>query len=154
MNTRSRSTLFLIEQLIVVAVFSLCAAACIRILTDAYFTANNNRDIGNALLVAESGAESYKATAGDIGKVAAMMGGISGNVDGSPAVVVYYDKQWQICGEDLASYRLCLISEPSASLHTGEISVEKITGEELIAFTVVAQGTGEELIAFTVVAQG
>ena len=142
MNNRSRSTLFLIEQLIVIAVFALCAAACVRILADSYFTANNSRDLSNALLVAESGAESFKATGGDIDLIAGLMGGNTDSFRGSPAAVIYYDKQWNVCSEGSAYYKLLLVcNEPAErpALMEGELSVEKITGEELIFLTVVAR---------------
>ena len=142
MNNRSRSTLFLIEQLIVIAVFALCSAACVRILVDSYFTAINSRDLSNALLAAESGAESFKATGGNVGLVAELMGGVSGSVGGSDAAVVYYDDHWNVCGESGASYKLSLVcNEPavSARLFEGELSVEKITGEGLISLTVIAR---------------
>ena len=141
MSNRSRSTLFLIEQLIVIAVFALCAAACVTILTDAYFTANNSKDISNALLAAESGAEIYKASSGDLGRVAQIMGGVSNNASGG--VAVYYDKQWQVCGETLAFFRLDMVAgaaERSASLSAGDITVVNLlTNEQLVAFTVVAR---------------
>ena len=142
MNNRSRSTLFLIEQLIVIAVFALCAAACVRILADSYFTATNSRDLSNALLAAESGAESFKATGGNIGRVAELMRGVSDNVNGSPAAVVYYDRQWNVCGESAAFYKLSLVCDGPVerlALFEGELSVEKITGEELVSLTVVAR---------------
>jgi len=46
MVRRSRSTLFLMEQLIVIAVFAICAAACVKILTTSYFMAKQTRDTG------------------------------------------------------------------------------------------------------------
>lgn len=144
MSNRSRSTLFLIEQLIVIAVFALCAAACVTILTDAYFTANRSRDVSNALLAAESSAEAFKAASGDLGTVAHLMGGVQENVGGAAAVAVYFDKQWQVCGESLANYRLHLVTggpERSAILTSGDISVVNLlTDEELVAFSVVARG--------------
>ena len=142
MNNRSRSTLFLIEQLIVIAVFALCAAACVRILADSYFTATNSRDLSNALLAAESGAESFKATGGNIDRVAELMRGVTDNVNGSPAAVVYYDSQWKVCGESSAAYRMSLVCGDAAgrpALFEGELSVEKITGGELVSLTVVAR---------------
>ena len=142
MNNRSRSTLFLIEQLIVIAVFALCAAACVRILTDAYFTTNNSKDKSNALLVAESGAESFKASSGDLGMVARIMGGTSGDVGGSPAAIVYYDAQWKICAsESSASFVLYLFGGAAdyASLRSGDILVQRISGEELVSFSVLAR---------------
>ena len=105
MNTRSRATLFLIEQLIVIAVFAICAAACVKILTSAYFTANESRDTSNAILIAENGAEVFKAVSGDLGRTAEILGGVPANVDGSDAAVVYYDNHWRNCGEENAVFR-------------------------------------------------
>lgn len=143
MNNRSRSTLFLIEQLIVIAVFAICASACVKILTDAYFTANKTRDMSNALLAADSSAECFKSVSGDLEKVARLVGGTAGNADGAGIVVVYYDKDWTVCGEDAACYKLSLISgkpgEDAGNLSSGELSVVKLTGEELVSFTVLAR---------------
>ena len=132
------------EQLIVVATFAICAAACVKILTASYFMAIETRDISNAIRTAESSAECYKAVSGDIGKTAEILGGSAVNVDGLPAAVIYYDKDWQACGENDAAYMLRLVSGDAASgssaLRTGELSVEKLTGEEILAFTLAAKG--------------
>ena len=144
MNRRSKSTLFLMEQLIVVAVFAICAAACVTILTESFFIANETRDHGNAILIAESGAECFKNTAGNIGKVADLMGGAQGSVDGNTAAIVYYDESWLVCGETDAAYRMQLVRNDSGSggqaLISGVLSVEKMDGEEIIAFPVSARG--------------
>ena len=146
MNNRSRSTLFLIEQLIVIAVFALCAAACARILTSAYFSANESRDLGNALHIAESGAECFKAAGGDIGKVAQVLGGVTiSNFPeyGVSSAVVFYDSKWLVCKEDNADYRLLLAIErdppPDLTLITGSLIVEKLTGDEIIALSIAAR---------------
>ena len=145
MNQRSRSTLFLIEQLIVVAVFAICSAACVRILTSAYTTARDSRDISNAVLIAESAAESYKAFSGDIGKVAEILGGVNGKVDSTGAAIVYYDKHWRVCGTDDAFYAFHLFkgqpdAQPSPFLMSGEILVERLSGEQLVTFKIAAHG--------------
>ena len=148
MNNRSRSTLFLIEQLIVVAVFAICAAACVRIITSAWYTARESRDINNAIHAAESGAESYNAVVGDLGKAAAVLGGKVGSVDGASAALVYYDSKWYVCAEadEDARYVMRLKSEgpePGGSfLIPGELSVLRLTGETLVAFPLAALRSG------------
>ncbi|MCL2151522.1 MAG: hypothetical protein FWH57_00955 [Oscillospiraceae bacterium] len=143
MNQRSRSTLFLIEQLIVVAVFAICGAACVSILTSAYLTARDSKDIVNAISVAESGAESYKATGGDMIKAVEMLGGGAiSNSDGAYEAIIYYDRQWHICAIDEAFYAFRIIrngpENRPTSLITDKILVEKLTGETLITFNVAA----------------
>jgi len=147
-NTRSRSTLFLIEQLIVVAVFAICAAACVRILTSAYYTARESRDVNNAIHVAESGAESYKAAAGDLDKTARILGGKTANIDGAAVALIFYDSKWSVCAENEpdAQYVLRMTSagrdSRSPFLSSGELTVERLGGETLLTFTIAATDGG------------
>jgi len=146
MTHRSKSTLFLIEQLIVIAVFAICAVACISILTSAYFTANDSKATSNAILVAESGAEVFKAAGGDADAVAYVLRGFAGIAgSGGSFVTVFYDSSWQVCGEVGASFVMHIMADATAgsdvfSLIQGELSVSKITGEELVAFPIAARG--------------
>jgi hypothetical protein len=141
MRDRSKSTLFLIEQLIVIAVFAICAAACIRILTNAFFYSKDSRDISIALLAAESGAESFKAVTGDLERIAELIGGDVYIIDGGDTVlIVYYDLKWQPSCEDEAFYvmRMANVRDEAAPprLLTGEVTVERVTGEELVSIPV------------------
>jgi hypothetical protein len=134
------------EQLIVIAVFAICAAACVKILSASFFISKETRDVSNAILVAESGAECFRFAGGDIDKVAAILGGQSGSIDDSAAAIVYYDEGWVTCGEGNALYRLYLTSNEtggdSPNLISGKLTVEKITGEELLTFPVAAVAKG------------
>ena len=143
MNRRSKSALFLMEQVIVIAVFAICAAACVRILAVSYITARETRDMSNALLAAQSAAETYKAAAGDIDLTAEILGGAaSGEAE---SLRVYYNDKWGVSEERDAAYILRLISAPpregAVLLLTGELSVEKITGEEILSFPVAARAS-------------
>jgi len=94
MAGRSKSTLFLMEQLVVIAVFAICAAVCVYILAISYLMTVDAVDTRNALLVAESAAEMYKAFDGDLVRVAEM----KYDVDRYPLPVdgfrLYYCADW------------------------------------------------------------
>ena len=142
MNNRSRSTLFLIEQLIVIAVFAICAAACISIMTTSYFYANDSRDLSNAVLAAENGAETYKAAAGDLDITARLLGGTTVQVGSAVPAVVYYDSSWQVCAAGNAEYIMSLTNHTesqSLPVKTGLLTVEKLTGETLVTFDVAVR---------------
>jgi len=148
MTNRSKSTLFLIEQLIVIAVFAICAVACISILTASYFYANDSNATSHAVTKAESGAEVFKATGSNFAKAAELLGGettsISLGTDGVSVLAVYYDSHWNVSNEDGASYVLYLIIEsaggaPDFDVITGRITVKRTSGEELISLHVVAR---------------
>jgi len=148
MTNRSKSTLFLIEQLIVIAVFAICAVACISILTASYFYANDSNAVSHAIVKAESGAEVFKVTGRDFTSAANILGGTVTSVglgsDGVSVLAVYYDNNWQVSAEDNASYKLYLVIESAQGAQdfdviTARVTVERITGEELISLNVAAR---------------
>jgi len=148
MTNRSKSTLFLIEQLIVIAVFAICAVACISILTASYFYANDGSAVSNAIIKAESGAEVFKVTGRDFSAAADILGGSTTSeglgADGVSVLSVFYDKSWQICSENNANYVLHLIIESvqgaaDFEIITGRVTVRRISGEELISLKVAAR---------------
>ena len=149
MTHRSKSTLFLIEQLIVIAVFAICAVACISILTAAYFNANDSRSTSHAILRAESAAEVFKATGGDVFAAASILGGVAeaGGLGHSGAVyaTVYYDSSWKVSSEVNASYVLRIAAAGTYHesvnyiIMSGNISIERATGEGLVTFPVTAR---------------
>jgi len=153
MTQRSKSTLFLIEQLIVIAVFAICAAACISILTAAYFYTKDSAAASNAIVKAESGAEIFKASGGDLSVVAEMLDATAaqGNRQGA-FLTVYYDDSWQAGEEWGASYKLNLIIGtpyqviPGYSVISGDLIVSRVTGEELVSMPVAARiSSGDEV---------
>jgi len=148
MTNRSKSTLFLIEQLIVIAVFAICAVACISILTASFFYANDSNATSHAIVKAESGAEVFKVTGADFAAAAEILGGQTTSeslgADGVSVIAVYYDSNWQVCNKENASYVLNLIIESALGAQDfdviqGRVTVEKITGEELISLKVAAR---------------
>ncbi|MCL2248955.1 MAG: hypothetical protein FWC13_06765 [Oscillospiraceae bacterium] len=152
MTTRSKSTLFLIEQLIVVAVFAICAVACISILTSAFFFAMDSSDTSRALIQAESSAEVFKATGGDLQRIAELTGGtVSFDDSNRPILTVFYDRQWQVVSyEQTGGFVLHIVSKPGGlaagsesgipqSLSLGELSVSRAAGDSLVSFPLAAR---------------
>ena len=126
------------EQLIVTAVFAICAAACVRILVASYFMATETRDMSNAIVFTESAAECYKAAFGDVGAAARLMGATVRSEDG--AALVFYDKEWKESSEHNAEYLLSIVGSQSPdyarNLLTGEIKVEKLSGDVIFSIPI------------------
>jgi hypothetical protein len=152
MTTRSKSTLFLIEQLIVIAVFAICAVACISILTSAFFFAMDSGDTSRALIQAESSAEIFKATGGNLQSIANLVGGVVSFDDSNRLVLtVFFDRQWQVVSyEQAGGFILHIVSETGGfaagsetelaqTLSLGELSVSRTAGDSLVAFSLAAR---------------
>jgi len=148
-NRRSRSTLFLMEQLIVITIFALCSSVCVKIFVGSSLMASETRDNNHALVAAKNGAECYKVYR-DPGKAAAVLSGHEHAIDASnaPYGVVYYDAGWRVCNAAEAAYVMRLesiaqdetiLAEYVAQPLLCELSVEKVTGEQFIGFTVSAR---------------
>ena len=132
---RSRSTLFLIEQLVAVTIFAVCAAICVSIFINAYLMANEARDIGNGLKAAKNAAEAFK-TFGDVHEAA---GFIRGYDNGT--YVVYFDRDWRVSHRADAAYALRIypdFDQSSPTFSAGNISVARISGEVVVAFAIAA----------------
>ena len=137
MSKGSRPTLFLMEQNIVITVFAICAAVCIKIMLEAYIVTVNAVDTKNALLAAESAAESHKVYAGDSEVIAEILGGYA---QGNNAVIVYFDSYWRPCISHRASYILLLSQSREELIIFSNIRVDRLTdGIELVRLNVAAR---------------
>ena len=138
MRGRSRSTLFLMEQLIVILVFAVCAAVCVSIFADSYLMQVDSVDIKNALSAAESGAECFKAYSGDLEKASVIL---EGSVTATGALEVFYDGQWRPCEESVAEFYMLLTGSDGESplLLLGELTILRISGEELASLSLAVR---------------
>ena len=141
---RSRTSLVLMEQLIMILVFSLAAALCMQafVLADRISRENGQRD--RAVFEARNVAEILKMNEGDIEKASQEIGGF-----GSPELwCVCYDEDWNKT-ENQADCMYCLeihrLDEVIEGLGQAQVCVVK-AGEQtdvLISLTVAWQEVGE-----------
>jgi len=137
MFAKSRTTLFLIEKLIVIVVFALCASACVEIFAESFIMANDSRNMNNALVAAKNGAERFRANE-DLSVTAAALGGRFYDA-GNGSAVVYYDEDWHTSGESGAAFAMRLSRIEGEPSYICWLSVEKIDGEEILSFTIAAR---------------
>ena len=85
-----KATLFLMELVIVIFFFSICAAICVNIFGSAQQMADDSENLSRAVVEARSAASCYKAADGDLEKTARLLDGVQ--LDDSAAV--YFDEAW------------------------------------------------------------
>ncbi len=137
---RSKAPLVLMEQTVMVLVFALAAAVCVRafVLSDSLSKANAARDA--AVLRAESAAEIYKNCRGSGSAAAARYGGSV--KDG--VWTVYWDDAWKrVKTADDAAYRLRIRPRTSeySRMRGAEVKLVSLgkSGEQLISFPLAWQ---------------
>ena len=141
MPVRSRASLFLMEQLVVILVFALCAAACVRIFVDSYLMAQNSRDVRNALILAENVAECYKATGGDVARIAEILD-LKAVTNAALPAEFYFDIDLLSCAAEGAAYVLTLGvpgETGGTSINVSNLAVSNREGDTLVSFPVAAR---------------
>ena len=90
-NSGTKTGLFLIELVLALLLFALCASICTQLFTAARQKARDSQALSKSVQLATSAAECYKAARGDIDAVSAMWqrenyGGV---------ISISYDKDWR-----------------------------------------------------------
>lgn len=138
----SKTPLLLMEQILMLLVFAITAAFCLRAFVLADFRSAENAARDRAVVEAQSAAEYYKAFMGDAQESAASMEGYE--KDG--LLCVDYDATWEPCEEGASetAYRLRIQPEATkqALLGKAALRVETSAGVCLIAFPVAYQRGG------------
>lgn len=117
---KSKSTLVLMEQLVMVLVFALAAALCIQAFSAADKISQKNAALDRAVLEAQNAAEAMKA--GDEAYFAARRSGLNG----SHGYCITYDGDWELVPMDSAEVRYLLLTAKNMEsdyLWTGTVAV-------------------------------
>lgn len=133
---KSRAPLALMEQTVMVLVFALAAALCLRAFVLADGISRQVEATDRAVLWAESAADTLKARNGDLAQAAAELGG---SLDGQRWTIPL-DENWQETAEEPA---YTLTAQPVQSgqplLGRARIDVAEKNGDSLFSLTVCWQ---------------
>ncbi len=127
---RSKAPLVLMEQLIMLVVFSIAAAICVRtfVYSDQLSLKNELRD--QALVQAQTLAETYKYYKGDAEKAMSEFGG---NIDNN-TWVTYWNSQWQSCEQNQSQCKIEIAEKPSDIQGLGKAEVSVFYIDEKVIF--------------------
>lgn len=111
---RRRTSLVLMEQLVMLLVFALAGALCLRAFVWAEQSSRERADRDRALLCAQNMAQTLKSSRGDLTERGAAREGDSW--------VLWYDGEWEPC-EALGEYRLTVQKVPTQRPGLGEAQI-------------------------------
>ena len=132
---RSRAPLSVLEQLIMLLIFALAAAVCLRAFAWADTASGHSADCDRALTEAQSAASVIRQTRGDVAAAAELWGGSVRE----GCWVIGYDEDWnRTDAGGTVCLRVTPTDTPSALLGRAAVSVEK-DGAWLAALDVMWQ---------------
>ena len=133
---RSRAPLALMEQTVMVLVFALAAALCLRAFVLADGISRRVEATDRAVLWAESAADTLKARNGDLDQAAAELGG---NLDGQRWIIPL-DETWQeTAGEPAYTLTARPVETGRPLLGKAQIDVAEKNGDSLFSLEVCWQ---------------
>ena len=130
MNTRSKTGLFLIELIIVITIFAMSAAVCLRLFFQSRVIADESRNLSRASLEVLSVADCYKSADGSFDMAADLLGCRTE----SGVLTVYYDADWARTGSaDGASFKVEVVeTQPRES----RVTALTIDGDDIFSVNV------------------
>ena len=136
---RNKSILVLIEHTVMLLVFALAAAVCLRMFALSDKLSRTYEATDRAVLAAQNAAELIKQNG--FGGFAEQTGA---KADSGNVWTVFYDEDWEIASEESGRFVLKVTeTERSEYLFRAEVVVLTDTGEELFRLPVAAQSRAE-----------
>lgn len=141
-HERSKSPLVLMEQAIMILVFSVAATLCIQAFVRADLTSREMYRRDRAVDCCQTMAETLKAKRGDCNAVAELVGGEFRD----NTLVVSYNMDWETTEFETAEYILCVKDKTDGEyVTTAKVSIsEKESGEEIFSLPVSWQEVAHE----------
>ena len=134
---KSKATLSLMEQLVMVLVFALAAAICLRVFAVSGQLSVNGEKRSNAVTYVQNAAESIKLCGGDVQQHIDLMGGTADENGWH----INCDKNWSPAQDTDAVYTvgLTFAQEDEPLLGTAEVWAKDKDGDTLFCVTVCWQ---------------
>lgn len=136
---KSKAPLSVIEQLVMLLVFALAAAVCLRALAWADNASRHSLDCDRALTEAQSAASVIQQTRGDVHAAAQMLGGSVRE----GCLVIEYDRAWNRTDSGDILLKVTPVDSHLALLGRADVSVE-MDGDWLATLDAVWQEVAED----------
>ncbi len=107
-NRRHRSSLFLLELILVIFFFSLASAVCIQLFVKAHLTEQETKALNHAIPLAESAAEAFHSVSGNLEELRSLFPEGHLSEDGG-SFQVFYDKDWHPAEDGEGVYVLAIV---------------------------------------------
>ena len=122
MKTRSKTPLFLMELVIMLLVFSLCSAVCLQVFSGSKKISEESRKLDSAVMQAQTIAECWKASHGDLEESAEMLHVIPGET----GFKLYDEENW------LHTEVFCEDAKMDIVVFSGEEEIYSLTCEAVM----------------------
>lgn len=133
MNNRfrkSKTSLFLMELIITIMFFSVCAAVCLQLFVKTHLLGKDTMELNHAVAEAQCFAEIMRGTDGSIQKITALYPDAVS--DGESFFEVYYDEQFIKCDYSNAAYIADVTLSPDGYIQNMTVRIVRMSDNKEI----------------------
>lgn len=105
-NSKSKTSLFLMEIIIAILFFSIASAICLRLFAGSHQLTEKDRNLSNALLWSQNLSESFTGHEGNIVAIKALYDGAflsTSDDEGEGTLILFFDEKWNAVDTSLTS---------------------------------------------------
>ncbi len=112
MKTNSKTSLFLMELIIVILFFSIASVVCVQLFVNAYNTNTQTKESSQATLLIQNLAEGYLGTGGNLNEMLPLYD--SAVIEGN-SLSLYYDADWNKVSDGSSAAYVARISDSAGA---------------------------------------
>lgn len=128
-NTKSRTSLVLMELIITILFFSLASAVCVQLFVQAHLTAKETKCLNNAINITQSISEVMNGTDGSLESIQQFFKNASGDDN---YFVIYYDENFNESDFENAEYAADVTINSIGNLHNMDVDFLRLSDYEVI----------------------
>lgn len=131
---KSKTSLFLMELIMTVMLFSVCSAVCLKLFVNAHMLDKKTVELNNAVAIAQGFAEVMRGTDGSMDAICEIY---PASVIGNDSYFeVYYDENFNQCEYSAAKYAADVTLTPDGAIQNMEVVIIRLEDyEEVYSLT-------------------
>lgn len=128
--TKSKTSLFLMELILTILMFSICGAICMKLFAASDMLSRKTRELNASVACAQGFVEVMRGTDGSIEEILDMYpGAIKGGED---FFEVFYDKDFKECDFSQAAYVSDIVLTPMGAVQNIDVKIVRLSDYEEI----------------------
>lgn len=127
----SKSSLFLLELIIVIFFFAISGAVCVQLYAKAHVLSTSTRDLNVSITKVAGVAEIVKSSPEN--PDLALLSAFNGWTADGQKLQIGYNKSWEVCPLENAVYLMTIDWEKSGQMVSAVITMEKKRGQDALA---------------------
>lgn len=129
---KSKTSLFLMEMILSVLIFSISVAICVKVFMKAYNISYSTKELNMAVTRCTSAAELFYGFSGDLSQIQMEMDADHSGISDKGSLTLFYNGKYDKCSEKDAEYYMLLVNHKDEDILTCDITMCKYNNDEVI----------------------